>query len=57
MEAEVKEKRKKRNAEGAPRPFKEERKISSTNGTGAAKHSHAKEWYFTPHTKINFKRI
>lgn len=41
----------------APRPFKEERKISSTNGTGAAKHSHAKEWYFTPHTKINFKRI
>lgn len=53
----MKEKRKKRNAEGAPRPFKEERKISSTNGTGAAKHSHAKEWYFTPHTKINFKRI
>jgi len=57
VEAELKEKRNKRIANRGAKAAQQQRKISATNGTGATEHSHAKEWHFTPHTKINFKRI
>lgn len=59
VEVEVKEKRNKRRTvnRGTKAIQRGKKKSLQQNGTGTTEHSHAKEWYFTPHTKINFKRI